>query len=181
MPVSKLVPGWFAAVALAAAAPMTCLAAPPQFTLHIAGIQGESTLSVAKGDIDVLSFNFGASFAATVAAGGGVARAGKPDLTTLSILKTVDHASVPLFAQLLKGVHGTLATLTVWESNGETLQAAYTVTLKNFLVADQSTTGSVGSPLTESVSFTYDEIKVTDIIGGGLESVDFNVLTGVVQ
>jgi len=150
-------------------------------TLEIPGIPGDSTLNVAKGQIDIQSFSFGATESASAANGSG-ATAGKPTISNLSVSKLEDRSTVPLFAHLLKGTVIPAAVLTFWSSSPKgTLTATYKIGLKNVTVTGQQQGGTTGGgEIAESVSFAFSDIAILDIIGGGNDSVEYNVATGTV-
>lgn len=151
-------------------------------TLAIVGIPGDSTLNVAKGQIDVQSFSFGAAEPASAPNGSGGASAGKPSISNLVIAKLEDRSTVPLFAHLLKGTVIPQAVLTFWSTTGDgRLVATYKIGLKNVTVTSQQQSASTGGgEIAEAVAFAFSDIAILDIIGGGNNSVEYNVATGAV-
>jgi len=151
-------------------------------TLGIPGIPGDSTLNVAKGQIDIQSFSFGATESVNAANGSGGSTAGKPSISNLSVSKLEDRSTVPLFAHLLKGTVIPVAVLTFWSSSPSgALAASYKIGLKNVTVTSQQQGASTGGgEISESVSFGFSDIAILDIIGGGNSSVEYNVASGTV-
>jgi type VI secretion system secreted protein Hcp len=79
--------------------------------LKLAGIDGESTDSKHKGEIDVLAWSWGLSNEAAPPAGGG-AGAGRAKVENISIQKLVDIASPLLLLFSAQGKHISDGTLT---------------------------------------------------------------------
>jgi len=89
--------------------------------LNVCGIKGESQDYKHKGEIDVLSFSFGASQTGTFATGGG-GGAGKGQVDDLRITKKLDSSSPLLFLNCIGGTHLKEATLTVRKAGGQQLE-----------------------------------------------------------
>lgn len=152
-------------------------------TMSIAGIPGDSTLVVARGQIDVTAFSFGATETAGVPNGSSGATAGKPSISNLVISKLEDRSTVPLFAHLLKGSVIPQVVLTFWSPTGDgRLVATYKIGLKNVTVTSQQQSANTGGgEISEAVSFAFTDIAILDIIGGGSNSVEYNAVTGTVS
>ena len=121
------------------------------------GIQGESVDSNHKNEIHIMSFSWGASQVTTVAGTGG-SGAGKADLADFSIMKYLDKASAPLFKALVSGTHiktGSLAAVKAGAGGKPFLK----VDFKELFVTSIQHSATNEIP-TESVSFSYNEIKV---------------------
>lgn len=85
------------------------------YFLKIDGIPGESTDSKHKGEIELLSFSWGASNNAQVSAGN---RAGRVSFQDFEFSKVVDKATPQIFLKCVSGVHISSATLSARKSSG---------------------------------------------------------------
>jgi type VI secretion system secreted protein Hcp len=129
------------------------------FYLKLDSINGESVAQGHTKEIQILSFSWGASQTSSVAGTGG-SGAGKAHLADLSIMKTVDSASVPLFKALTLGTHIVSGTLTAVKASGATSSQPFLkVTLGELFVTSIQTSGSSEIPM-ESVSFSYNTINI---------------------
>jgi type VI secretion system secreted protein Hcp len=89
--------------------------------LKIDGIKGESVDAKHKGEIDILSFSFGASQTGTNATGGG-GGAGKVQMHDMHFTKKVDASSPLLFLNCAGGAHIREATFVVRKAGGLQLE-----------------------------------------------------------
>jgi type VI secretion system secreted protein Hcp len=89
--------------------------------LKLDGIKGESQDSKHKGEIDILSFSFGASQSGIQATGGG-GGAGKVQIHDIHFSKKVDASSPLLFLNCATGAHLKEATLVVRKAGGQQLE-----------------------------------------------------------
>ncbi|SPE33099.1 Protein hcp1 [Candidatus Sulfopaludibacter sp. SbA3] len=89
--------------------------------LKLDGIKGESADAKHKGEIDILSFSFGASQTGTHATGGG-GGAGKVQIHDIQFTKKVDASSPLLFLNCASGAHIKEATLVVRKAGGQQLE-----------------------------------------------------------
>lgn len=126
------------------------------FFLKLDAIDGESTDQNHKNEISVMSFSWGASQVTSVAGTGG-SGAGKANLADLSIMKTYDSASVPLFKALLAGTHIATGVLTASKAGGNG-KPFIKLSLTELFVTSVQSSGSSEIPM-ESVSFSYNTIK----------------------
>jgi len=127
--------------------------------LKLDGIEGESTDSKHKGEIEVLSFSWGVSNSAT--AGRGGAGAGKVSPTDFSIVKRLDTASPQLIEKICHGEHLGSGLLTL-RNAGENQQEYLKFELKNVLISSYQTGGSGGeSEPVEQVSFSFESVAVS--------------------
>jgi type VI secretion system secreted protein Hcp len=126
------------------------------YFLKLDGIKGESQVTGHTGEIQLLSFSWGGSQTSSVAGTGG-SGAGKVNLDHLSIMKSVDSASVPLFKSLTSGGHIATGTLTAMKAGGNG-KPFLQVDFKELFVSTLQLSGSSEVPM-ESVSFSYNEIK----------------------
>ena len=128
------------------------------FFLKVEGVDGESTDDKHKGEIEIQSFTFGASNAASFAhgSGGGVAKVALQDL---HITKSVDKSSAKLFTASCTGEHLKKATLVARKAGGD--QHEYlTIVLSDVLVSNFTQGGHGGSGLpTDQVALAFSKIE----------------------
>src|SRR6185503_5261492 len=89
--------------------------------IKIGDIKGESVDDKHKGEIDVLSWSWGASQTGSAGIGGG-GGAGKVQIQDLTITKYIDKASPTLFTMCCSGKHLGTANLTVRKAGGTALE-----------------------------------------------------------
>jgi type VI secretion system secreted protein Hcp len=125
-------------------------------------IDGRPGPSTSRADaIDVLSFSFGASQTAVMGVGssGSESRAGRADLSNLTIMKVVDKLSPLLFDDCVTGNILTKATLFYDKPVGDKQDDYFKIELENVLITSVQFSGSNENP-TESVSFAFGKTKV---------------------
>jgi type VI secretion system secreted protein Hcp len=89
--------------------------------LNIDGIKGESMDAKHKGEIDIMSFSWGAAQTGVQATGGG-GGAGKVKMHDFIVTKKTDAASPLLMLNCASGAHIKSANLTVRKAGGEQLE-----------------------------------------------------------
>jgi type VI secretion system secreted protein Hcp len=125
--------------------------------LKIDGLVDNSTVVGHVGEIEVLSFSWGASNPAPAPGGGG--GAGKVSLSSFNIMKLADQVSPALFLACAKGSHYKTATVTLVKaagpSGGSTPFIEYDFT--DVVVESIQWSGSTGGDdtPTESVSLAF--------------------------
>ncbi len=127
--------------------------------IKIGDIKGEAADDKHKGEIDVLSWSWGAHQSGTmhVGQGGG---AGKVAVQDLSFTKYVDRASPELFYACCSGKHIKDITLTVRKA-GERPLEYLKLTMAEAIVSGISTGGSGGEDrLTENVTLNFASVKL---------------------
>jgi type VI secretion system secreted protein Hcp len=127
------------------------------FFLKLDGITGESVDDKHKDWIQILSWSWGASQVTSVAGTGG-SGAGKADLSDFSIMKFLDKASTPLFKSLTTGGHIKTGSMEAVKAGGNG-KPFLKVDFQELFVTSQQLSASSEVP-TESVSFSYNQIKV---------------------
>jgi type VI secretion system secreted protein Hcp len=128
--------------------------------LKIEGVTGESVVKGMEGQIDVLSWSWGASQSGTMhtATGGG---AGKADVQDLSFSHFVDKASPTLLQFCCSGKHFTKATLTLRKA-GDTPLNYVVITLENVLISSVSMGGGDSAErLREDVKLNFSKFSYT--------------------
>ena len=138
------------------------------YFLKIEGIEGESQDKTHKGEIELLSFNWGGTQTSSVATGSG-SGAGRVNLSDFSVAKHYDKASPKLFLAMATGQHFKSGTLTARKA-GKDQQEYLKVTLTDLFVTSNLVSASNENP-SETVSFSYSKIEVdykTQSAGGTL-------------
>lgn len=155
------------AVSIVMAAGLASANAAGELFLKLDNVFGESQQPGHVGEIDVLSFSFGASQTG-VRAAGGKASARRSSLTPISILKQADKSSPKLFIACAMGTQFKDAVLTV--STGGTSPFEYLViTMSDVLISSYQVGSSEGSGIaTESISFSYSKIEYKYIPRGAV-------------
>ncbi|HEY6556246.1 MAG TPA: type VI secretion system tube protein Hcp [Polyangiaceae bacterium] len=126
--------------------------------LKIEGVKGESEDAKHKGEIDVLSWSWGATQAGTTHTGSG-GGAGKVSVKDLAVVKYVDRASPTLNNMCFSGSHLKQAVLTVRKAGGEALEYVK-ITMEDLIVSSVEINGSAGQErLTENVNFNFSRVK----------------------
>jgi type VI secretion system secreted protein Hcp len=129
--------------------------------LKLDGIKGESQDAKHKGEIDIMSFSWGAVQTGTSAVGGG-AGSGKVSLQDLHITKKVDGASPLLFLNCANGTHIKEANLVVRKAGGDQLEYLK-IKLTDILVSSYQPSGHSGGGddiPTEAVSLNFAKIEM---------------------
>jgi len=127
--------------------------------LKLTGITGESQDHKHKGEINVVSWSWGATQTGSmhVATGGGV---GKVNVRDISITKRVDSATPALWQAMCVGKHIDTATLTVRKAGEHPLEFLV-ITLTSVLVTGQDTGGGRGDELmTETMTLNFREFDI---------------------
>jgi type VI secretion system secreted protein Hcp len=128
------------------------------YFLKLDGIDGESTDSKHKNEIDVLSFSWGVSQTGTHQAGGG-GGAGKAQPSDLSLAMRVCKASPKLFLSCATGEHIKTGKLVIRKAGGEQ-QEYMTILLSDVLVSSYQAGGSGGGDLPiDSFSLNFGKIE----------------------
>jgi type VI secretion system secreted protein Hcp len=126
--------------------------------LKIEGIKGESSDDKHKGEIEVLSWSWGASQTGTMhhGMGGG---AGKANIQDITVTKYIDRSTALLLQQCVKGAHFKEALLTVRKAGGKPLEYIK-VKMTDALITSVSVGGSGGEDrLTENVAINFAKVN----------------------
>lgn len=128
--------------------------------LIVDGRPGPSTSL--KDAIDILSFSFGASNSAVIGPGssGGESRAGRADVSNLTIMKVLDKTSPLLFDDCVTGDYLKKVELQYFKPVGDQQQPYFKVHMENALITSIQLSGSSENP-TESVSFAFEKVKIS--------------------
>jgi type VI secretion system secreted protein Hcp len=127
--------------------------------LKIDGVDGESSDSSHKNEIELLGFSFGASQPGSAGRGGGAGVA-KVQVHDFQFSKSFDKASPKLFEACATGKHFPKVTLTCRKAGGSQ-QEYLKVILSEVLVSSTQDSGSGGESLpTESVTLNFSKIEI---------------------
>ncbi|MGA7316817.1 MAG: type VI secretion system tube protein Hcp [Silvibacterium sp.] len=135
------------------------------------GIEGESSDSNHKSEIQIMSWSWGASQVSSVAGTGG-SGAGKADLSDFSIMTYFDKATPKFFKSIGLGTHIKTGTMSAIKSGADG-KPYLKVDFKELFVSSLQISGSSEIP-TVSLSFTYNEIKIDYSVqdeNGNLKSI----------
>jgi type VI secretion system secreted protein Hcp len=129
--------------------------------IKLTGIDGESEDHAHKSQIEILSWSWGVTNAASFAmgTGGGTTKA---TFSEIHIVKVVDKASVALWQYCTDGKHINEGKVTCRKAAGEDQLEYLVIDLKDVMVTSVQFSGSGGSQqITESVALAFAEFKTT--------------------
>jgi type VI secretion system secreted protein Hcp len=128
--------------------------------LVIDGRPGPSTSKTNA--IDILSFSFGATQSAVIGAGssGGEARAGRANVSDVTIMKVLDKVSPLLFDDCVTGNYLTKVDIIYDKPMGDNQEDYFKIHMENALITSIQLSGSSENPM-ESVSFAFSKVKVS--------------------
>ncbi len=147
------------------------------YFLKLDGIDGESPDSKHKGDIEIMSFSWGASQTGSHSAGGG-GGAGKVSVQDFHFVMGLNKASPKLFLACATGEHIKKAVL-ILRKAGTDQQEYLKVTMSDLLVSSYQTGGSSGGGAVPTdqislnfakVEFEYKEQKPDGSLGGAIKA-----------
>lgn len=131
--------------------------------LTIEGVSGESKREGHEGEIEIISFSFGAHNPSSVGTGGG-GGTGTVNLSSFSIMKKSDAASAELFQHCCDGEHFPTGTLTLYKSGGGGGPLDYLVYKfeEMYVTSIQWSGADGGDPVPhESVDFDFGRVEIT--------------------
>ena len=131
------------------------------FFLKIDGIDGESSDHAHEGEIDVVSWSFGANQSGTmhIAKGGG---AGKVNVQDLTVVKYTDTASPNLMLHCAKGTQFDTATLVCRKAGGDEQVEYYKLEMEKVLVSSVQVGGNSSDDRSmETIALNFGLFKVT--------------------
>lgn len=128
------------------------------YFLKIEGIEGESTDSKHKSEIDVLSWSWGETNSGDFHGRGG-GGAGKVSMQDFNFVMTFNKASPKLMLNCAIGKHIPTATLACRKAGGEQ-QEYLTIKFTDLLISSYQTGGSGGDVIPiDQISFNYGKIE----------------------
>lgn len=135
--------------------------------LKIEGVEGESIDTYHKGEIEILSWSWGATQSGSTTTGGGLG-AGKVNVQDFTFMKRVDKSSPALFLRCASGVHFPSVTLRFARPEVTNGEDYYVVTLHGVTVTriqgerPQPDAGATsGGVPTERVSLNFTKIEMS--------------------
>ena len=157
--------------------------------LKIDGIEGESQKKGHKGEVDVLSFSFGAVQQGSFHSGGAGGGSGKAEIRDISIMKQVDKSSPQLFKFCASGKH--IKNIVIYAQkagDGEAALTYYTIKLEDAIVSSIDNQGaSSGDAIMETVTFNtakftfdYQAQGKTGAKEGGVVTASYDVRQNLV-
>jgi type VI secretion system secreted protein Hcp len=146
------------------------------YFLKLTGIEGESTDSKHKGEIDVESFSWGETNSGTHSGGGG-GGAGKVAMQDFSFVMRMSKATPKLMQACATGQHIPEGVL-VSRKAGAEQQEFLTIKMSDLLVSSYQTGGSEGEivPMDtvslnfSKIEFEYKEQKADGSLGGTVKA-----------
>jgi type VI secretion system secreted protein Hcp len=147
-----------------AAASIFFLAAPAQAAvdmfLKVPNAPGESTDATHTGDIEVLSFSWGASNPSSAISLGGGGGTSNGVFQGLNLVKRVDKSTPKLLLMVMNGARQATVTFYV-RSRGPSPVEFLKLTLTNVIVSGVQLAGQPAADnLTESLSLTFSKAKI---------------------
>jgi type VI secretion system secreted protein Hcp len=128
--------------------------------LKLDKVEGESQDDAHKGEIDILSWTWGAAQSGTSHMGGG-AGSGKVEIKDLEIVKYTDRSSPVLFFLCSCGEHIPSAVLTVRKSGGKKPLEYIKITLEKVFVTSIAVSGASNMDrISETVSLNFSKVKI---------------------
>lgn len=127
--------------------------------LKLDGIKGESSDDKHKGEIEILSWSWGASQTGTMHHGSG-GGAGKVNVQDITVTKYIDRSTPLLLQQCFKGAHFKEALLTVRKAGGAALEYIK-LKMSEVIISSVSVGGSGGEErLTENVGLNFGKVQL---------------------
>jgi type VI secretion system secreted protein Hcp len=129
-----------------------------KFILKLEGIKGESAIDGHKDEIELQSFQWGASNVGSSgrSTGGGM---GKAHVNDLNITKELDKASTDILLALLSHKHVSKATIYCYKS-GEKPLNHYKIDMDDVVFSSYSISGGGDGALFENVGLNFSKFKV---------------------
>ncbi len=149
--------------------------------LKIPDIEGESKRSEHENEIVISSFSWGVSRSA-FRNSGGQRESGLPEVQSISVSKDYDASSPYLALACIKGKNLGEVVMTLRKDAGDDFIDYLTITLTNTLVESYQTGGGGGGNPVDSLSFSFDSIKMKylqdadDLTKGGEHEIEYDVL-----
>jgi type VI secretion system secreted protein Hcp len=126
-------------------------------------IDGRPGPSTSKPDaIDILSFSFGATQSAVLGPGssGGEARAGRANVSDITIMKVLDKTSPLLFDDCVTGNFLKKVDIIYDKPMGDNQEDYFKIHMEDALITSIQLSGSSENPV-ESISFAFSKVKVS--------------------
>jgi type VI secretion system secreted protein Hcp len=130
---------------------------PVDYFLKIEGIDGESTDAKHKGEIQLLSFSWGASAPTSIGSATGGAGAGKVSLSSFHFTATTSKASPQLFVACASGRHLPAVQLTA-RRGGRVPVEFIKLSLNDVLVSSYQNSGAAATLPVDAVSLDFAKV-----------------------
>jgi type VI secretion system secreted protein Hcp len=131
--------------------------------LTVEGVEGESLREGHEKEIELISFDFGATNPSSIGVGGG-GGTGAVNISSFNFTKKTDAASADLFKHCCQGKHFDQAKVTMYKAAGDGGALDYLIFEFEQVFVDSinwsGAEGTDGIP-TEMVSFSFGKITVT--------------------
>lgn len=130
--------------------------------LSIEGVDSESTRKGFEGQIELISFSWGASNPTSIGVGHG-GGSGKVQVSSFNFMKKTDAASAPLFQACCEGSHFPKATVTLHKAGGKEAVDYLKYEFSEVFIESVQWSGSSGGddvPM-ESVSAAFGKVVMT--------------------
>lgn len=124
--------------------------------LKLDGVQGESTHTKHKDEIQLYSWSWGASNAANIS-GGGMA-VGKGNAQDLHFTKKYDRSSPNISKHCVSGKHFKDATISMSIAGGAQ-EDFLVIKLKEVYITSHQVSASAGGEVTDNISIAYADIE----------------------
>lgn len=153
--------------------------------LTLDGVTGESQRAGHEGEIELISFSFGANNPSSIGIGSG-GGTGTVSLSSFNVMKKTDASSVGMFRASCMGQHFPTAKATLYKSGGEEPLQYLVFDFEEVYVDNIQWSGSEGGdnvPM-EAVSFSFGKVTITytqqnpDGTAGGDFQGSWDVRTG---
>jgi type VI secretion system secreted protein Hcp len=112
--------------------------------------------------IDILSFSFGANMTSTYQTGasGQESKAGRADISNITIMKVLDKTSPILFANCVSGTEMAKVSISYDKPIGKKQEDYFKIEMEDALITSVQLSGSNENPV-ESVSFAFEKVTVS--------------------
>jgi type VI secretion system secreted protein Hcp len=130
--------------------------------LTLEGVKGESQREGHEGEIELISFSFGATNPSSIGIGGG-GGTGKVSLSSFNVMKKTDASSVGMFKASCAGQHFPTAKASLYKSGGKEPLLYLLFEFEEVYVDNIQWSGAEGGdniPM-ESVSFSFGSVTIT--------------------
>lgn len=145
--------------------------------LKLEGISGEATDQKHAGEIELLTWNWGAQNTGDMHMGGG-GGAGKVDIADIQLQKYVEKSSPMLMQFCCNGKHISEGVLTVCKSGGDNPIEYLVIKLTDVIITSVQVSGSEGDRLLETASISFAKFSMSYTPQKPDGTPDATVLTG---
>lgn len=130
--------------------------------MSVDGVESEATRKGFEGQIELISFSWGATNPTSIGVGGG-GGSGKVNVSSFNFMKKTDAASPILFQACCDGTHFPKASVTLHKAGGKEAVDYLKYEFETVFVESMQWSGSSGGddvPM-ESVSFAFGKVEMT--------------------